>query len=493
MICLTRFQWLQAQNPIPTLLSYLSPEHPSSTQTSAGDFLKAIITISANAAQNEASCIGPNGLTRQLVSEPCMETLITAMLRGGNPLTVGVGIVIEVIRKNNSDYDQDAGGPDTPPSSHDPIYLGTLLKLFAKHVPDFMELILSSKHTVTEGDKTKIVERGRLSSAWGTEIEPLGFDRFKTCELMAELLHCSNMALLNQRGSEAYVKERDAERERLKAQGILDAAHDADTTVGYTDDDAGFMNGASSSAFSESSPDEFRKLEVANTGEDEGFETVAASDALHEELKEAMSETTSDTESEKTSVPAGKKPRIDLDDEFVDEPLISPGATKTEAPEGSLQPEEQHPEPVSPGTGLAEEVTNFKLEDDKDTEDTHDPESATSVTETEVSPTMSPETTKVERDVSTALPSPHPEDKPAPLFSTSGTQPASEPAPTEGAEPPADPASAEPLSTLGDEASMYLPHVEIDLDGRPVVGDYLKVMFVQHQVVPTILVRSPSK
>ena len=90
---------------MPVLLSYLAPEHPTFTQTSAGDFVKAIITISANASQNEQSCIGPNSLTRQLVSDSCIEPLIANMLKGGNPLTVGGGIIIEVIRKNNSDYD----------------------------------------------------------------------------------------------------------------------------------------------------------------------------------------------------------------------------------------------------------------------------------------------------------------------------------------------------------------------------------------------------
>ena len=43
--------WLQTQDLIPTLLSCLSPDCNSATQTSAGDFLKAIITISANAAR----------------------------------------------------------------------------------------------------------------------------------------------------------------------------------------------------------------------------------------------------------------------------------------------------------------------------------------------------------------------------------------------------------------------------------------------------------
>jgi len=196
--------WLQTQDIIPLLLGYLTPEHNNATQTSAGDFLKAIITISANATTQDQSVIGPNELTRQLVSEQCIQTLIGEMLRGGNALTVGVGIIIEVIRKNNSDYDVDSQvGPE--PKTSDPIYLGTLLRQFARHVPDFMHLIRSPSS-----------KKPDLKAAFGRTIEPLGFDRFKTCELMAELLHCSNMGLLNERGAEEDVRKRDAERERLK-------------------------------------------------------------------------------------------------------------------------------------------------------------------------------------------------------------------------------------------------------------------------------------
>jgi SIT4-associating protein SAP185/190 len=134
--------WLQSQDLIPLLLDFLSPEHSSATQTSAGDFLKAIITISANATTQDQSVIGPNELTRQLVSDKCIKTLIDDMLRGGNPLTVGVGIIIEVIRKNNSDYDLDNQvGPD--PKTCDPIFLGALLRQFANHIPDFMHLVRS--------------------------------------------------------------------------------------------------------------------------------------------------------------------------------------------------------------------------------------------------------------------------------------------------------------------------------------------------------------
>jgi hypothetical protein len=69
-------------------------------------------------------------MTRQLVSKTCVELLTKDMLRAENPLTVGMGIIIEVIRKNNSDYDPEVGaGRGLPPSSSDPIYLGTLLRL----------------------------------------------------------------------------------------------------------------------------------------------------------------------------------------------------------------------------------------------------------------------------------------------------------------------------------------------------------------------------
>ncbi len=71
---------------MPSLLSFLDPKHSWATQTSAGDFMKAIITVSANASQNEQTCIGPNELTRQLVSKPCVEQLIKYMLCGGNAL-----------------------------------------------------------------------------------------------------------------------------------------------------------------------------------------------------------------------------------------------------------------------------------------------------------------------------------------------------------------------------------------------------------------------
>lgn len=429
--------WLQSEDLIPMLLSNLSPDCNSSTQTSAGDFLKAIITISANAAQDQQSCIGPNSLTRQLVSESCIETLVSAMLRGGNPLTVGVGIVIEVIRKNNSDYDPEGGtSADQPPTNHDPIYLGTLLRLFAKNVPNFMELILSSKHTITEGDATKIVDRGELKSAWGTNIEPLGFDRFKTCELMAELLHCSNMGLLNERGSEEFIKARDEERERLRAQGVFEPPKQyEESTVDISATSSRFENAFTPSASTE-------ELRVANNSEDDGFEKVNVP---------SMDAVTSPSSLEKR-------------DDLVDEPLSPARAQRENSKEIEV--------PASPTKGLSNDVRRLSLED---------------------TPMASPPSEKTVPASPQDPISPHPEDKPAPLFASK--DPSKTPTPS-SPEPPTSPLSTksgqhlsqlEGNSTQQAEDSTMQGDDSVVTDEQPVVGDHLKIMFVENRVVPTIL------
>ncbi|EHY58059.1 sporulation-induced protein [Exophiala dermatitidis] len=441
--------WLHDQDLIPMLLSSLSPECNSSTQTSAGDFLKAIITISANAALNEQSCIGPNSLTRQLVSEKCIRQLISYMLKGGNPLTVGVGIVIEVIRKNNSDYDPEHGhSPDSPPTNHDPIYLGNLLRLFAENVPAFMNLILSSKHTVTQGDTTVVVERGQLKSAWGTQIEPLGFDRFKTCELMAELLHCSNMGLLNERGSEEFIKERDAERERLRSQGaFLSNKQSEDSAV-----DISVTSSRFDTAFTPSASTSTEELRIANLNDEDGFEKVAVSDATETSTKS--------------------------DQDLVDEPLSPRESRATQNPQESG---------TSPGN-LDDTVRRLSLENVDDTDMT--------------SPPNEPDTTThfSSQGNNEDQPSSHPEDKPAPLFASSSdpnrTPTAHSPEPTGGPDAPGDTsevhgensqAEGDSIQSSRDQTMQVTDHDTSTAGEAPVVGDYLKIQFVENKVVPTIL------
>ncbi|VBB81106.1 Putative protein of unknown function [Podospora comata] len=482
-------EWLYTQNVMPTLLSFLGPEHSWATQTSAADFIKAIITVSANASQNEQTCIGPNELTRQLVSRPCVEQLIQYMLGGGNPLTCGVGIIIEVIRKNNSDYDPEGVDANAPPSCRDPIYLGTLLRLFADHVPDFMSLIMNST-----------AQKERLSSTFGDKIEPLGFDRFKTCELMAELLHCSNMGLLNEVGSEQFIAARDAQRQRLREEGRLIPARGVDDTPSSTED--------LTMRTSQSSPaEERRKLEVMNiSADDDGFEEVShdtSDDVL--ELPDAPAPTQAPTFS-----------MLEKDDaDFVDEPLSSPrlnfkeldAEKRAESPPAFEDPD-LVVAPLSP-TKKAAQTGASKDQQSPPKPVTDEKEPQTSDKSKEIStaelPALSTESSVPKAlDAADTL-SPHPGDTPAPLFSSATakgdeakdkTEQTSEPSPSPSKAEAAEdsPAGANANETTGEISIIIAPASDsaTPAEGastapRPVVGDYLKMQFVRQEVVPTIL------
>lgn len=461
--------------------------------------------------------IGPNELTRQLVSEECIKTLITDMLRGGNPLTVGVGIVIEVIRKNNSDYDlENQIGPI--PKSSDPIYLGTLLRQFAKHIPNFMGLVHNPNHTIVNSDGTTSTRKRELKAAFGEKIEPLGFDRFKTCELMAELLHCSNMALLNERGSESEVKRRDAERERLKAEGKLTPKESLNTNdFGTSVDSHGFHHARAPSS---ESPEEIKRLEVQNNSEEEEFEKVAASEATLDETKDDFDEKEIGEPLERSpkTCPQGQtsEKTNHADAEFVDEPL-SPtrdNASPTEQPVTSVAtgPADENAEsPTS--AGLSAKVGGLDLDNDTvmgtsspppDSERTSDrPGEATSSKQhaSLLAKQLNKNTDSDGLEPPESL-SPHLDDKPAPLFSGKGDRLGSVKSPeldtsrltsvaeSEGSEvTPIEDGSSSRSVLLGGPEEQYAPHYEVDIDGSPVVGDLLKIMFVENRVVPTILVR----
>jgi len=394
--------------------------------------------------------IGPNELTRQLVSEKCVAQLIENMLRGGNPLTVGVGIVIEVIRKNNSDYDLDSQvGPE--PRTTDPIYLGVMLRQFANHIPDFMTLVRSPKAT-----------KPGLKTAFGEKVQPLGFDRFKTCELMAELLHCSNMGLLNERGSEAEMRARDADREKLKDEGKLTPAPQ------QSESDEHFASSVDSHGFHHArvpSDDEKSRLEVQNASDEDGFESfekVGAADAddLPDEVNfDDFNEKIEDTTA--APAPLGTKSNTLSSSE----PAPSDEMQKLEVSGQEETQSGDKPRVSSLTRQIDEELSRSERSGSEDLDERMNMETNT-----------------------------NPEDKPAPLF-------ASKSSPEKGMDPilgtasPEDDQDQSILST----ATLQPEHQEtaeigeeqpygVDLDGTPVVGDLLKIQFVEHQVVPTILV-----
>ncbi|KXJ86267.1 SIT4 phosphatase-associated protein-domain-containing protein [Microdochium bolleyi] len=467
-------EWLYTKDVMPTLLSFLGPEHSWATQTSAGDFIKAIITVSANASQNEQACIGPNELTRQLVSTPCVNQLIGYMLAGGNPLTVGVGIVIEVIRKNNSDYDPDVGQDNNAqPSSRDPIYLGTLLRLFADRVPDFMSLILKAP-----------AQTRQLKSTFGDKIEPLGFDRFKTCELMAELLHCSNMALLNEVGSEQMISARDLERQRLRAEGHLgpNRGEDAPSAEDLT------------MRIRHPSAEDSRRLEVTNASDDDGFEEVAPSGDMTEDTSHEFVK----AEAEEPSRQASSF--IDKDgDDFVDEPLTSPKLT-LQGTSNNLQ-QFENPElvvaPLSPKKAIAEPSAQQAEINLPTTPST----SSTETQEKHIQDVVSAMNTELDATAPSAIKTPPASPRSEVIESESIPAPrdAKDIQSTESGDG-ADHLRLAGQSTVVDSASTREHTAADEQDSKasaqapgtgqpvdPVVGDYLKMQFVEHRVVPTIL------
>ncbi|OTA94239.1 hypothetical protein M434DRAFT_71642 [Hypoxylon sp. CO27-5] len=489
-------EWLYTKDVMPTLLSFLGPEHNYATQTSAGDFIKAIITVSANASQNEQACIGPNELTRQLVSKPCVQKLIGYMLDGGNALTVGVGIVIEVIRKNNSDYDPEVGpGSNALPSSRDPIYLGTLLRLFADHVPDFMSRILNAPP-----------KEQRLDSTFGEKIEPLGFDRFKTCELMAELLHCSNMALLNEVGSEQVIALRDEERQRLRAEGRLAANRGEE--VQSSEDLTMRMR--------HSSPDDSRRLEVTNASDDDGFEEVTPLGEMTEDTSHEFIKAEDEIATGHVSSYLDKE-----DDDFVEEPLSSPrlnvhdgkvneqqfenpelvvaplSPKKPTAVQQPIQQENHAPDDSEPShSSQADTETHCVEETDRGPEGNRSASGTIEVVRpqdaSEESSTVSNETTgsSIISAAQTGDVPPSSAKKPAGIDVSTEGEPGK--LPHKGQEMQSESTDVVPDVRVSEVpiAGVHPPTLAAPGDAErlnPVVGDFLKMQFVEYQVVPTIL------
>ncbi|GAA5862280.1 hypothetical protein JCM3774_004848 [Rhodotorula dairenensis] len=151
-------------------------------------------------------------------SSEAAEALSPAELRTSSLLS-SLAVLIDLIRKNNSDFveqqmltwarrrqaaeeeremlkaegaeaigripsEQDGGGneDDKGPAVVD---LGVMLSAVAHRLPDFQRLLASPR--------TSIAPRPTA----GGVFPPLTLERFRICEFYAELLHCSNMSLLN--------------------------------------------------------------------------------------------------------------------------------------------------------------------------------------------------------------------------------------------------------------------------------------------------------
>nr|KMM64977.1 extragenic suppressor of kinetochore protein 1 [Coccidioides posadasii RMSCC 3488] len=445
-------EWLYSNNFIPILLSYISTEHSASTQTSAGDFLKALITISANAAQNEQPCIGPNSLTRQLVSEPCLRNLISIMLQGGNPLVVAVGIVIDVIRKNNPDYDPEPPeGRDATPSNHDPIYLGTLLRIFADHVPDFMKLILSSDRTVNEGGTYKVIER--VIWDYTTRLVVMNICKYER---------------VNESAYEAW-------------EPLVDKMKTPVCCIPKI-----LMNSATEyrpRRLVQAPPDEIRRIDSSNTGEEDGFEDVGSASVILE--AKGIPENTNEQDTKSCVGTFTHVRKLGVRDDLVDEPLTPPRnepSSTEKLPERPPPPSagvSEQEGPTSPtSSGLTEKVQGFKFEsiNQNPTESQSSDQVTSALASNDTAQEVTCDQDQPSRPNHLPTPSPSPAAKVPPIAKNQKQEDGSN-----------DYASCGQQLLSPSQREKFVQYIQEDSNGRPVVGDYLKIMFYKHNVLPTIL------
>ncbi|KAL0093205.1 SIT4 phosphatase-associated protein-domain-containing protein [Phycomyces blakesleeanus] len=188
-------QWLNDYGLLEDLIDRLDPYLDDDEHSIAQQCICEIIRMSQTSVQDSPS-IGVNDIIIKLKSQPVMKKLTMFMLNTEAPnstsaLINGITIIIDLIRHNNSDVENDSSlngnyGCQTSQIMRDtPVSLADMLKVLSDHVGDFNQLLLDPKSI-----------KKSVSNAMGEQAS-LGFERLRICELFAELLHCSNMSNLN--------------------------------------------------------------------------------------------------------------------------------------------------------------------------------------------------------------------------------------------------------------------------------------------------------
>ncbi|RKP09045.1 SIT4 phosphatase-associated protein-domain-containing protein [Thamnocephalis sphaerospora] len=177
-------EWLNQQGLMSALIGRMDPNNDPDVHATAAQVLLDIITISQSSNPEQPS-IGTNSLIRELKSAACVTRLVDYMLDPKAPnststLVNGVAIFIELIRRNYNDLEEEEDVTAPPP-----VDLSDLICVLIERLPEFKQLLMSPKSVSDAVDTTM-----------GRRV-PLGFERLRVCELFAELLHLSNMGLLN--------------------------------------------------------------------------------------------------------------------------------------------------------------------------------------------------------------------------------------------------------------------------------------------------------
>ncbi|KAF8625742.1 hypothetical protein AX17_006769 [Amanita inopinata Kibby_2008] len=249
-------EWLSSENFIGRLIDLLAPHQPPDIHTIVAELIKNIITMatpSPGAGITDGLQNGPasNRFARELAQRDSVLKLMSYILFDFSPghnviseddeanpthdltddienpssnrlptlesatssVVQSISIIIELIRKNNSDYFEpylfhslrnrliqiqqhlqthtEDGREALEHAMQDMVdrmgvvHFGPLLEIMCEKLDDLQRLLRSPRSI-----------NGPVSTTIGV-ITPLTLERYRICELFAELLHCSNMSLLN--------------------------------------------------------------------------------------------------------------------------------------------------------------------------------------------------------------------------------------------------------------------------------------------------------
>lgn len=249
-------EWLSSQEFIPRLVGMLSPQHSGDMHNAVADLVKGIISMATPTPASGLMDPAPasNLFARELASEEIVNKLVSYIVHDfsapkaattSSPptdstsatedtendaeqnlpsldssissVTNSISIIIELIRKNNSDYFEPYLFHTlrnrlihfqqhlTEEAGKNPDETRELLEQAMKELVNRMGVVNLGPVLSGVGERMQDLKKflknprslaGDIQTTVGS-ITPLTFERYRICELFAELLHCSNMALLN--------------------------------------------------------------------------------------------------------------------------------------------------------------------------------------------------------------------------------------------------------------------------------------------------------
>ncbi|OCH93828.1 SAPS-domain-containing protein [Obba rivulosa] len=262
--CAGVLEWLSQENLMARLIDLLSPAHNSDMHAVVSELIKGIISMAApspGAGLSDGLSNGPasNRFARELAHCDSVSKLVSYILcdfeapsvYGTEDAPTGVPadaqdessaarpdpesatssvvqsicIIIELIRQNNSDYFEPylfhtlrnrliqvqqslqmntEGGRDALEGAMKEM----VNRMGVVHLGPVLEIMCDCLEKLQQYLRKPRSLNGPVQTTVGA-ISPLTFERYRICELYAELLHCSNMSLLNR--SHEYDHLYDAE------------------------------------------------------------------------------------------------------------------------------------------------------------------------------------------------------------------------------------------------------------------------------------------